>query len=354
MITKNISQASELIRNGKLVSFPTETVYGLGANIYNINAVQNIFKTKGRPSTNPVIIHTYSLEKALELFDFSEKNNIKDTIMKIGFNFWPGPLTIVYKANPNISDIITASSGYVGVRIPNNELALQFLKTADVPIAAPSANKSGHISPTDVKHVYDEFKDDEVTILDGGDIRLLNNGVGIESTIIKLDTNKITILRSGGISYDQINTFIREEKLPFVLEEVKKMSNLKEGEIAPGQSITHYAPKNIDTYMIKTSRLLSLKDFAKDHADIAILDFGKYANIFSGRVAMYLDLSEEQKISQAMLNLYNYLRLIEDCKAVKKLYIITLTHNNNSALNDRIVRAASGKIVDLFYEKIEI
>ncbi len=345
MITKNISIASDLIRNGKLVSFPTETVYGLGANINNIDAIRSIFRIKGRPSTNPLIVHTYSLEKALHLFDFFEMNNIKNTIMKIGFEFWPGPLTIVYKANPNISDIVTASSGYVGVRIPNNELALQLLKTADVPIAAPSANKSGHISPTDVTHVYNEFKDDEVTILDGGDIRTFNNGIGIESTIIKLDTGKITILRSGGISYNDLDNFIKKERLPFELEIIKKMSDLKKGEIAPGQAITHYAPKNIKTVMIKISKPLKLTDISDDKSEIAILDYGRNALVFSDKIAKYLDLSEASDISEAMLNLYNYLRVIENCKLVKKLYIITDDQKNNLGIQDRIFRAASGNII---------
>lgn len=198
-----IEEASELLKEGKLVAFPTETVYGLGANAFDAEACTKIFSTKERPLTDPLIVHVYSLEQALTLLDTSSKE-IVELFKILADRYWPGPLTMVVKANLElIPSLLTADTGFVGLRMPNHEVALDLLRTSKLPIAAPSANKFGHVSPTKAEHVfYDFHKDSEVYIIDGGSCSF-----GIESTVLKISHSlsnekpfSLKILRRGGIS----------------------------------------------------------------------------------------------------------------------------------------------------------
>ena len=184
---------------------PTETVYGLGANALNADACKSIFAAKGRPLTDPLIVHVHSIQQGLELIDHGHQNSEKvmEIFSKLAQKFWPGPLTIIVKANLEvIPSLITAETGFVGLRMPSSEIALELLKVSGVPIAAPSANKFGHVSPSKAEHVYNDFYlDSDVTILDGGACSF-----GIESTVLKIvDTGsekdfELLILRRGGVS----------------------------------------------------------------------------------------------------------------------------------------------------------
>lgn len=145
--TKNVTLAAKAIQDGKLVAFPTETVYGLGANARNADACLQIFKSKQRPLTDPLIAHVHDAEIALDYINESDK--VKQTFQELGAIYWPGPLTLVTKANLDlIPMLITANTGYIGIRVPNHPVALELLKQTGLPIAAPSANKFGHVSPT--------------------------------------------------------------------------------------------------------------------------------------------------------------------------------------------------------------
>jgi len=177
-----VQEAAKVLADGKLVSFPTETVYGLGALALSAEACTTIFTTKGRPLTDPLIVHVHSLEQAVSLIDQSSLSTIH-LFKTLAGKYWPGPLTMVVKANLDvIPSLITAETGYVGIRIPNNEIALDILRTFGKPIAAPSANKFGHVSPTKAEHVYKDFHmDSEVLIIDGGSCSF-----GIESTVMKI------------------------------------------------------------------------------------------------------------------------------------------------------------------------
>lgn len=204
---ETISEASERIRNGQLVSFPTETVYGLGANALDADACQKIFSSKGRPLTDPLIVHVHSLEQGLTLIDQSDPD-VVELFQTLAGKYWPGPLTMVVKANlDKIPMLITAQTGYVGIRLPNHEVACDLLRAAGVPVAAPSANKFGHVSPSRAQHVFNDFhKDTDVLIIDGGECSF-----GIESTVLKIETEagaraedpkhyKLLIIRKGGVS----------------------------------------------------------------------------------------------------------------------------------------------------------
>lgn len=198
-----------MLAEDKLVSFPTETVYGLGACALSAPACTSIFTSKGRPLTDPLIVHVHSLEQALGLIDHQD-TEIVGLFKQLAVKYWPGPLTIVVKADLTvIPSLITAETGYIGIRMPNNEIALDLLRTFGKPIAAPSANKFGHVSPTKAEHVYKDFyQDSEVLIIDGGSCSF-----GIESTVVKVTNDgkfHLLILRKGGVSIDNLSDTVRE------------------------------------------------------------------------------------------------------------------------------------------------
>src|SRR5690348_6346471 len=193
-----IRRAAALIREGKLVAFPTETVYGLGANALDAAAVATIFRVKGRPSTSPVIVHVESREAAPQLVtEWPEK------AAKLASEFWPGPLTLVLPKRACIPDIVTAGLPNVGLRVPASAFALALLVHAGVPVAAPSANRFTELSPTTAEHVRKSLGNDVDFVLDGGPAQ-----VGIESTVLSLAGSKPALLRPGMISAAQIEALI--------------------------------------------------------------------------------------------------------------------------------------------------
>lgn len=184
-----ISEAAARLRAGQLVAFPTETVYGLGANALDAEAVQRIYALKGRPATSPLIVHVDSIEMARTLV--TEWPPLAEELARA---HWPGPLTMVLPKQPHVPDIVTAGLGTVGIRIPNHPVALALIKEAGVPLAAPSANKFTGISPTTAQHVRDAFGD-MVPVIDGGPCQ-----VGIESTVVAIEDNQLVLLRPGMVS----------------------------------------------------------------------------------------------------------------------------------------------------------
>ena len=196
---RDMEVAGEKLRSGGLVAFPTETVYGLGANALDEVAVKNIFVAKERPLTDPLIVHVPDSKTALELLEFSNEEE-REVFCTLADNFWPGPLTIVAKASDKIPDLVTASTGMVGTRCPNHSVARELLRVAKVPIAAPSANRFGHVSPTRAQHVLDDLGHSDIAVLDGGSD--IDCAVGIESTVLKIDTvaRHLHVFRRGGTS----------------------------------------------------------------------------------------------------------------------------------------------------------
>ena len=211
-----LEEAAVRIREGRLVAFPTETVYGLGANALNALAVARIFELKGRPSSSPLIVHAASIEMARGLA--TEWPALAD---ELATRYWPGPLTIVLPKSPAIPDIVTAGLPTVGIRVPAHPVALRLIETAGVPIAAPSANRFTHLSPTTARHVVDAFGDG-VDVLDGGPSR-----VGIESTVVSLVGGKLTLLRPGMIS----------------LGAIERAASAGVAHASPGMHPKHYSPR---------------------------------------------------------------------------------------------------------------
>jgi len=218
--------AVKLIKKGDVVAFPTETVYGLGADANNIPAIKKTYELKGRPSDNPLIVHVSSVSQAEDI-----TRNLPVSFYKLTEIFWPGPLTLIVEKDPSVPDIVTGGLPTVAVRMPNHPLALKLI-TQIGPLTAPSANKSGKPSPTKPEHLLQDY-DDSLPILDGG-----NTTIGLESTILDLTAEKPEILRPGAISHVELSEALGEKIFPF---QEKKINNSKPIK-SPGTKYTHYKP----------------------------------------------------------------------------------------------------------------
>ncbi|WP_462319348.1 L-threonylcarbamoyladenylate synthase [Marinilabilia sp.] len=280
-IGNDIAHAAELIRDGELVAFPTETVYGLGADAFNPEAVAKIFQLKERPAFDPLIVHVSNLDQVKELSKHQD-----DRISLLADRFWPGPLTIVVEKSEKVSDIVTSGLNTVGIRMPDHTLALQLISEARTPIAAPSANKFGRISPTKAWHVANQLKEVPY-ILDGG-----QTSVGIESSVIRLHEDGFVMLRPGAISSAQISEIIPESKIS---EDDQKLHS-------PGLIKSHYSPQ----------KPLYIGEIDLDEADLSnagLIAWGKpgYANRF--KKVEYL--SPEKRPEEAAIHLFSALHNME-------------------------------------------
>ncbi len=301
----NILHAAEIIKKGGLVAFPTETVYGLGANVYNSSAVANIFAAKQRPHFDPLISHIAEI-------DFLPEYAATDgRVIALAKHFWPGPLTMVLnriEENPSI-DLACSGLRTLTVRMPNHQTALSLIKKSGVPIVAPSANKYQSISPTTAQHVADGLGDKVDMILDGG-----NCSVGVESTIIDLTGKEVVLLRAGGTAKEDIETFLGEKVL--ISDGNPDMPT------APGQLLRHYAPKNQLRINVE-----------KPEKDEFFIGFG----MINGD----LNLSEKGDLAEAASHLFAYLRLADQHATNGKIAIAPIPQNGlGLAINDRIKRAS--------------
>ncbi len=304
----NISQAAEIIKNGGLVAFPTETVYGLGANVYDSKAVANIFAAKQRPKFDPLISHIAETDILREYAATDER------VFALAKKFWPGPLTFVLRRTDDNPSIDLACSGLrtLTVRMPNHQVALDLIRKSGVPIVAPSANKYQAVSPTTAQHVLEGLGESVDMILDGGQCK-----VGVESTIIDLTTNKVVLLRAGGTAKEDIENFLGEKILI--------SAGNPELPTAPGQLLRHYAPKNILRINVTKP---DIDDFYIGFAEI------------NGD----LNLSPSGNLSEAASNLFAFLRLADKSAKYGKIAIAPIpTQGLGLAINDRIKRASYKK-----------
>lgn len=313
-IGQDILFARKILEKGELVAVPTETVYGLAANALNAKAVTKIFVTKNRPTFDPLIIHIAS-EAQLENFVTS----VPDDAKKLIKHFWPGPLTLVLPRNKNIPDIVTAGLSTVGVRCPDHYLTQQLLALINFPLAAPSANPFGYVSPTTAEHVNAQLGEQISYILDGGPCR-----VGIESTIIGFENNKPIIYRRGGIP---------EEAIERIVGPVQSKLHSSSNPAAPGQLVSHYAPK-INFLLGDIDALI---DAHKDKK-IGLLRFKKIEGESSRHE---ICLSAEGDMAEAAQNLFAALRKLDqmdvDIIIAEKVPDIGI----GKAINDRLIRAAA-------------
>lgn len=226
----DMEEAADLIKSGEVVAFPTETVYGLGADGLNEEAVKKIFQAKGRPQDNPLILHVDSLEMLKRLV----VEIPKDAYLCMD-KFWPGPLTMLFKRTDIVPDIITAGLDTVAIRMPSHPIALELIERSGTPIAAPSANTSGRPSPTRASHVIQDMDGKIAMIIDGGE-----TGVGLESTVLDLTDDIPMILRPGGVTLEDLKEFLPQVTIdPGLLEGTSNHIIPR----SPGQKYRHYAPK---------------------------------------------------------------------------------------------------------------
>ncbi|MBB5179467.1 L-threonylcarbamoyladenylate synthase [Planomicrobium koreense] len=262
LVDKNVnkeetySQAVEILKDGGIVAFPTETVYGLGADATNPDAVAKIFEAKGRPADNPLIVHVDSKNSALQ---YAEELSPLD--LQCMDAFWPGALTLIVKAKPDqFADNVTAGLSTVGIRVPDHPVALNLLKRLPFPLAAPSANTSGKPSPTLAEHVYHDMKGKIPLILDGG-----ATAIGLESTVLDMTSEPPVILRPGRISQEQIENVIGKVRLSSEIQGNAPKS--------PGMKYIHYAPE-APVYLIENDPALiekAIQHVQKDGKKVAIL-----------------------------------------------------------------------------------
>ncbi len=317
----NIKQAADTLQNGGLVAFPTETVYGLGANALDSAACKKIYELKGRPARNPLVSHVSTLEQIMGLVAInSERENSR--LHKLA-QLWPGPLTVVLSSNGKISSVATAGGSSIAVRIPQHPIALKLISTAGIPIAAPSANRSNYISPTTAKHVSDEFGDLAPTILDGGPAR-----VGIESTIISIIGEHPTLLRPGYITLEDLREILGEEV--YQLKDINEVTPLP----SPGLLEKHYSPAT------KTIRLSQLNSDNLPTNSILVSLGSNRANQISPREQV-IEIAPNGDLAIAATALYSTLRDLDQ----RKLSLIIIDECDQdgigAALMDRISRATA-------------
>lgn len=286
IISTDISKAVELLTAEELVAIPTETVYGLAGNIYSETAIKAIFETKQRPFFNPLIVHISSVEVLPDIV-----NAIPEKAKLLADAFWPGPLTLVLPKHTNIPDLITAGKDTVAVRIPNHPTTLELLQRLDFPLAAPSANPFGSISPTTAQHVNDYFEHNIQMVLDGGPCQR-----GIESTIIGFEDNEPIIYRLGSTSIEAIETVVGSISV----------KNKKEiAPDAPGMLERHYAPST------PTILVNNISEAIEKHQDkrIGVLAFQKEA--IHESVVFQVILSESNDLQEAASKLYDALHQLD-------------------------------------------
>jgi len=311
-IGTDLQKAKALLEQGELVAIPTETVYGLAGNAVNPQTVTKIFEAKNRPHFDPLIVHVPDIARAEQYVE-----EIPEKARKLAKRFWPGPLTFLLPKKPIIPDLVTSGLNTVGIRCPDHILTHQLLKQLPFPLAAPSANPFGYVSPTTPKHVNDQLGDKIQYILDGGECR-----VGIESTIVHFENDGATVLRLGGLTLEQIERAIGRVNVDTI-----SSSNPK----APGKLKSHYAPKKklvlgnieelLQLYPAHSCGLLTYKD-----------DFNSPFQFI---------LSPEGNLDEAAQKLFIALRLFDAMPIDYILAEFVPDVGIGRAINDRLIRAAA-------------
>jgi L-threonylcarbamoyladenylate synthase len=316
IISTNIEQAKQHLLQNDVVAIPTETVYGLAANALNDDAVIKIFEAKNRPTFNPLIVHCSSWDEASKYVE-----EIPEKFIPLIKKFSPGPITFLLKKKKIISDLITAGSNYVAIRIPNHPTTLALLAALPFPVAAPSANEFGYISPTTAQHVMDSLQG-KIPFILNGDIAT----VGVESTIVGInEQNKIIIHRLGGISKEDIENEIGETML---------LQNKNEKPTTAGQLKSHYAP-HTDLYLGDIRKLLAIHQ-GKNICTISFCN--KYDGI---PIENQFILSPNKNLNEAAQHLFSTLRTIDNLKPSVILAEFFPNEGLGAAINDRLERAAA-------------
>ncbi|HEY9062603.1 MAG TPA: L-threonylcarbamoyladenylate synthase [Pseudobacteroides sp.] len=300
---KDIDEAASILREGGLVAFPTETVYGLGAKALDHKAVGKIFSAKGRPSDNPLIVHVSDVDMVKGLV-----KEIPRLALKLMEEFWPGPLTLIMEKSSSVPEIITAGLNTVAVRMPAHPIALKVIERSGVPVAAPSANISGRPSPTEAVHVIEDLMEKVEMIIDGG-----SSQIGLESTVLDVTVSPPMILRPGGVTLEQLKEFVGEVDIDKAIlanyqDDVKPKS--------PGMKYTHYSPKadviiiegNIKACVEKIRELA--EDYVKKGVAVGILATEQTKERYT--IGIVKSLGDRERPDTIASNLFKGLRCLDN------------------------------------------
>ena len=307
VMKKEIDLAKKTLEDGNLVIFPTETVYGLGSDATNLEAIKKIYNLKKRPINNPLICHFKNEEEINKNFEISKLDNL---LIK---TFWPGPLTLILKRKKEsfIQPLLSNNSNLVGCRIPNHPIAIKLLESVNFPIAAPSANISTKISSTHLSHFSEKLKKNTL-ILDGG-----SSTLGLESTVIQTVKNEIKILRLGSITIEEIKDKFSNYKIT--------IENFN-SKLSPGNQVRHYSPNlPIRLNVLKVKKNESLLNFGHNNLKSLICEY---------------NLSPNSDLKEASKNFFNYLHLIDKSKCAGIAVAPIPNHGLGKTINDRLIRAS--------------
>jgi L-threonylcarbamoyladenylate synthase len=330
-----IRQASDIILRRGLVAFPTETVYGLGANALDEESVAKIFEAKGRPSNDPLIVHLASVEDIPRL-----AFEIPPIVQKLANAFWPGPLTLILPKQAHVPDSVTSGLNTVAVRVPSHPIALALIQASGVPIAAPSANRFGHTSPTTAAHVMDDLNGRIDLILDGGSAM-----VGVESTVLDVTRTPPMILRPGGVSREAIEEVIGKVDL-----RNNKPNIDDEAQVSPGLLGKHYTPR-AELILFSGEKTWALEQisrmaaqFSMEGRSVGLLLAEDDLSSFESITWLKYPLGSSNDLEAIARNLYAGMRTLDDKNAQ-----VILTRDFGSqglglAIHDRLLRAA-GRVI---------
>ena len=330
---ENLAFAADVIRRGGTVCFPTETVYGLGANALDADASASIFTAKGRPQDNPLIIHLDSPDKA-NVYCEANENPYFEKVR----SFMPGPITTILQKRACIPDVVTAHLPSVGVRVPSHPVAHAFLAACGVPVAAPSANLSGRPSPTCARHVIDDLYGKVDVILASGE-----SSVGLESTIVSLVTTPPTLLRPGGITYEQLCGALGEVAVSNAV-----LSEMKPGDtaVAPGMKYKHYAPRTpVYLVMGEDEKVYEFLRQKQDSEHCAILCFTEDLPYLENR--LLADIGEKNDAALHAHRIFSALRDTDEIPELENVYVHITDDKSglNLAVFNRLLKASAYHIL---------
>ena len=329
--TEDITTASQIIRDGGIVAMPTETVYGLAANALDGNAVRKIFKAKGRPMDNPLIVHVSSVKMAEDLHLYREFTKEAKALAE---KFWPGPLTIILPKGDCIPDEVSAGLSTVAVRCPSHKVAQKLIELSGKPLAAPSANISGKPSPTKFQHCVNDLMGRADAIIDGGEC-----AVGVESTVVTLATNPPRLLRPGGVTVEQLESVLGKVEIDDAV-----LDKLKENEVAssPGMKYKHYAP-SAQVYLVKGREFVKFVNRVSD-STTAVVCFDEDKSRINS--VTYPIGSRNDYFSHAH-KIFDVLRQIDKDENIKKVFApLPRVEGVSLAVYNRLIRASAFRIIN--------
>jgi len=334
-----IERAANLLREGEIVVFPTETVYGLGAGAFQPAALERIFAAKGRPFSDPLIVHIADRHDLVQL-----TISIPEQANRLAQAFWPGPLTLILPKEPRVPHLVTAGLETVAIRMPRHHVALALIRALGSPIAAPSANRFMHVSPTTAQHAYTDLAGRVPLVLDAGPC-----DIGVESTVLDLCSETPRILRPGGVSLEALRSV-----LPDVQPPAQRMAEVEDEEIfakkAPGQLLTHYAPTvplvlfddTVET--MRSAMLAEIQRRCEQGEHVGVLLAEEDIPTFQDSGALLYSPGSADDLTQVAANLFAGLRTLEEAHVQVILCRNFGDQGLGLAIRDRLLKAAGGKV----------